>query len=390
MFDFIKKFLKVKKGKKETETYIKEAENTTDETTSKESKKAKTTETVNNHSHGVIDTFGLGVFSDFLKNYIHEKDRKENAKDVHRILSNSATPTNEYYVLMFLSSVIATAGLLQGSAATVIGAMIVAPLMTPLLAFSLATVWGDFRMLIRSIWSIIRGVGIAVIIGFIIAFIFPGQNLSNEIIMRTHPGIFDILIAFASGIAGAYAYLDRKIIAVLPGVAIAVALVPPLCVIGVGLGRFQLSVALGATILFIINLSAVLLASVVVFFVKKVYIERNEEEVKERTYIHMILTGIVFVIVAIPAIYYSIKKIYIEDMQNDLNKFVSKVIKPDSLSHSILIENDKKLVYEITISGSHPPHDSILSIIKNYYQIRTDNRKENIIRIKFKKEEILK
>lgn len=184
---------------------------------------------------------------------------------LNRSLWKIAEPTSDYYLLLLLSGSIASFGLLANSAATIIGAMIVAPLMGPILAIGYAIVAGNRRLLKRSLLALSTGalltVTVAVIIGGILGSIDPG----SEIMGRTQPTLLDLGVALAAGATGALAQCRRDIANTLPGVAIAVALVPPLSVVGLGLALGSLPIAGGSFLLFLTNLVGIILASSGVF-----------------------------------------------------------------------------------------------------------------------------
>ncbi|MBC7259960.1 MAG: TIGR00341 family protein [Chloroflexi bacterium] len=184
---------------------------------------------------------------------------------LYRTLREGARGDVNYYVLIVLSAVIASLGLLADSAAVIIGAMLVAPLMTPILALSLGIVLGEPRMLSRGAESTIKGVGAAVVLSAFSALLFPVSQPTAEIIARTHPTLMDLGVALASGAAGAYALARKEVAAALPGVAIAAALMPPLCTVGIGLAQGSGSVMGGALLLFLTNLIAITLAGAFVF-----------------------------------------------------------------------------------------------------------------------------
>ncbi|MGC8839313.1 MAG: DUF389 domain-containing protein [Anaerolineae bacterium] len=185
--------------------------------------------------------------------------------EVYRALRLGARPNINYFVLIALSSIIATLGLVQGSAAVIIGAMLVAPLMTPILAISLGIVLGEVGILRSATESALKGVaasiGIAAFLDLLVPNVLPGA----EILARTHPTMLDLAVALASGAAGAYAVARKEVAAALPGVAIAAALMPPLCTVGIGLASGWGAVASGALLLFVTNLVAINLAGSVVF-----------------------------------------------------------------------------------------------------------------------------
>ena len=186
-------------------------------------------------------------------------------------LVDSSSPGMDYFILIFLSCTIATFGLLTDSAAVIIGAMLVAPLMSPILSLSMASISGLSRLFKRSFIAIFEGSGIAILLSALIAFLsyrLPlGINASipNEVLARTSPSPMDLGIALAGGAAAAYALAHPRLTAALPGVAIATALMPPLCAIGVGLAFMNTTIIFGASLLFITNLVAIAFAGILTF-----------------------------------------------------------------------------------------------------------------------------
>ncbi len=167
--------------------------------------------------------------------------------------------------MISLSAAIATFGLLQNSAAVIIGAMLVAPLMAAIFGLSLGIVRGDLRLLQRGLSATLRGALLAVAVGFLLTLLMAELPYSSEVLHRTAPNLLDLGVALASGAAGAYALCRKEVSASLPGVAIAAALVPPLAVIGIGLAEWNGAVAGGATLLFLVNLVAITASGGLVF-----------------------------------------------------------------------------------------------------------------------------
>lgn len=168
------------------------------------------------------------------KLYLDEDRRRE----VYFEVDSNALGNMEYYVLIFLSCMIATLGLLNNSEAVIIGAMIVAPLMNPTMGVAMGITRGDLILLGRSLKTLAIGVVIAIAISCGVSFLIPNitdvTDLS-QVMGRTSPNILDIGIALAAGAAGAFAISRKKIASSLAGVAIAVSLMPPLAVTGIGL-----------------------------------------------------------------------------------------------------------------------------------------------------------
>ena len=188
--------------------------------------------------------------------------RREQAK-VYRGVYHGAQPDTDYFVMMGLAAMIATYGLLQGSTAVIIGAMLVAPLFTPILAISLAVVRGDVRLLWIAFESALKGIALAIGLAVLLAALSPLRSVTHEITARINPNLFDLAVALVSGVAGAYAVAREDVSTALPGVAIAAALVPPLGVIGIGIAMWDANIAGGASLLFITNLIAIAFAGAI-------------------------------------------------------------------------------------------------------------------------------
>ncbi|MEM9803733.1 MAG: TIGR00341 family protein [Cyanobacteria bacterium P01_D01_bin.56] len=186
-------------------------------------------------------------------------------KALNRNLWRSAEPSSNYITLLFLSGIISTMGLLAGSTATIIGAMIVAPLMGPIMGIAFALSVGNRRLLKRSGVSLLVGCFLTVATAYTFAQTFDLNSLNPEITSRTQPTLIDLVIALAAGAAGSFAQTRRGVANALPGVAIAVALVPPLSVIGIGLALNSHAITLGSTILFATNLVGIIFSGVLVF-----------------------------------------------------------------------------------------------------------------------------
>jgi uncharacterized hydrophobic protein (TIGR00271 family) len=171
-------------------------------------------------------------------------------------------------VLLFLSTVIAAYGVLGDSTATVIGAMIIAPLMTPIVATAAALVMGDVNRAGSSCLVVIIGVAGVIFLAFICGAIHPGVisfTNNSQITARVSPSLVDLAIALASGVAGAFAVSRDDVADSLPGVAISISLVPPLAVTGIALSQGHTGEASGSLLLFITNFLSILLAGVATF-----------------------------------------------------------------------------------------------------------------------------
>ncbi|MGQ4648319.1 TIGR00341 family protein [Lyngbya aestuarii] len=177
---------------------------------------------------------------------------------LNRSLWKASVPSFRFYFLLALSGVISTLGLLAGSAATIIGAMIIAPLIGPITGIAYSMVVANRRLLRRSSLTLFTGVLMTIATSIAIASLIDLRTLNPEITARVNPTLMDLGVAIAAGAAGAFARSRRSIADALPGVAIAVALVPPLSVIGIGIASLDLKVTTGASILFLTNLIGII------------------------------------------------------------------------------------------------------------------------------------
>ena len=193
--------------------------------------------------------------------FIPQIEREDRIALVDRVQS-SATWNFDFLALMLLSTFIASIGLIQNSAAVVIGAMLVAPLMTPLLGLGLALEQGNPVLARLSLRSVVFGLCVSLLVGFVVGFATTTlEEPTREMLARGGPRLLDLLVAYAAGLAAAYASCRPSLIAALPGVAIAAALVPPITTSGLAFSLGDFPLAFGALLLFGINMVTIVLAS---------------------------------------------------------------------------------------------------------------------------------
>jgi len=173
-----------------------------------------------------------------------------------------------FFALLILASAIATYGLLADSVAAVIGAMIVAPLMLPIMGLAFSVSLGDRRSILASLTISLLGIGTAIIVGYLLTWPFSSlisPEANTQIMTRTAPRLIDLLAALATGLAGAFATGRRDVADTLPGVAIAISLVPPLANVGILLATGRSDLAMGSLLLFVTNYLAILLTGAFMF-----------------------------------------------------------------------------------------------------------------------------
>lgn len=190
---------------------------------------------------------------------------REEFKELFYLLRENSQTSANYLVLMALSTMIATFGLFGNSSPVIIGAMILAPLMAPIISLAMGTLRQDGLLVKNSLITIFWGIILGLLFSILITWITPLEVLNNQIVARIRPNLLDLGIAVASGIAGAYAYSKEEISKTLAGVAISVALVPPLAVAGIGIGWMDWSVFGGAMLLLGTNLAGIVMAASLTF-----------------------------------------------------------------------------------------------------------------------------
>jgi uncharacterized hydrophobic protein (TIGR00271 family) len=172
-----------------------------------------------------------------------------------------------YFFVLNVANLIALCGLLLNSSPVIIGAMLISPLMGPILSFGFAFVTGDRAIWRNSIRKITLSVIVTIMVAALATFLSPLKEATAEILSRTKPNLFDLIIAFLAGIAGASALCTKKnYLTIVPGVAIATAVIPPLSVAGFGIGTVNGAIFFGGFLLFFTNFVAIILSTCVVFY----------------------------------------------------------------------------------------------------------------------------
>jgi uncharacterized hydrophobic protein (TIGR00271 family) len=190
---------------------------------------------------------------------------REQRRNLHEYFEASGTWNVDFVIMMGLSTALAAFGLLNNSAAAVIGAMLVAPLMSPLLGAGFALVQGNFKLFRSCIKAMSYGTAVALPVSLIIGLITPGYDPTAEIEARGQVNLLDLGVALASGMAAAYATARPNLAATLSGVAIAAALVPPLAVVGIAAASGEFALSGYSAVLFLTNVVAIILGAALVF-----------------------------------------------------------------------------------------------------------------------------
>jgi uncharacterized hydrophobic protein (TIGR00271 family) len=226
-----------------------------------------------NHSDSVFAEKSIKsgpIFS--LRQFLHSQRLTQTRKAiVLNDLVDAGSPGIDFLVLIIFSAAIATFGLLSDQSVVTIGAQLIDPLMSPILGLAIASLSGLQRMFRRSLLAVIEGAGLAVLLAAVLSFFIYrlpyGVNAitPHEVILRTSATPLDLGIAMVGGGAAAYALAHPRLDATLPGVAIATAIMPPLCTIGYGIAFTNTGIILGATLQFFTNFIAIAFAAVLTF-----------------------------------------------------------------------------------------------------------------------------
>ena len=225
--------------------------------------------------------------------------------EIYADISDIAQLSKVFIIMVILSSIVGAIGVLNNNVAVIIGAMVIAPLLGPNTALSLATVLGDVDLAKSAIKTNIFGIFTALILSTILGSILTVNPTIPEIFLRTHAGLGSATLALASGIAGALSF-TVGFRSTLIGVMVAVALLPPLVTSGLLLGSGHLSLALGAFLLFLINLVCINLSGVITFMIQKIRPIKEDriELAKKWTYTAIAIWSILLSIFIISILFY--------------------------------------------------------------------------------------
>ena len=232
-----------------------------------------------------------------------EKKASATREALYNEIERSAQLNQNYIVLVTLSTIVAAIGLIENNVAVVVGAMVIAPLLGPNLAFALGTALGDIELMKKSGITVALGLLLAVFLALAIGFFWPFEATSPELLARTDVGFDSILLALASGAAASIS-LTTGLPSVLVGVMVAVALLPPAATFGIMLGKGNIDLALGAGLLLAINVVCVNLSSKLVFLFKGVRPRTWWEKAKaKRNMVVFVLMWLVTLVILGLAIY---------------------------------------------------------------------------------------
>ena len=195
-----------------------------------------------------------------------------------RTLVENSTPDFNFFFMLTLAVLMATLGMLAGSETIVIGSMLIAPIIYPVISLSLGLSMSDRTLMRRSFMTLVKSlllvVGASIVATFFFSFGDGVVTDSQILLLRTEPSLIFLAIAVVSGLAVTYALVRPKLSETLPGIAVSVALLPPMAVVGIGIAWLSWSIVAGATLMLLINLLGIIAATMVSFSVMDVKKER--------------------------------------------------------------------------------------------------------------------
>lgn len=292
-----------------------------------------------------------------------------------RVMSDLAISRQPHWafrfgVMLTLSIIVAVMGLSANSAAVVIGAMLLAPLMQPVLAVAACIPMALFRMGWRSLVRVIVSSLWGIVLSYVLAKLFINDNdsLPTEVTSRTAPDVRDLVVALGAGAAGAYASVRKDASSALPGVAVAVALVPPLGTVGIALEAGETAFARGAFLLYVTNLVAIVLAGVIVFFVTGFVPPSRLRLTYRRTMLVALIVAVAVIAIAIPLFRASQAAVEESGQRVEAAAIVDSWLGPIQTSGGPSIQFSSDRIRVVVTSFEQPPDsDALISALKNRF-----------------------
>ena len=273
-----------------------------------------------------------------------EKIKHEKYKILKRNIIEDSDFTKETMFILICAMIIASIGLNTNSVAVIIGAMLISPLMSPIQSLGLGLSNGNLKRVYVSLFRLGIFILISVVSSTFYFLVSPINDATPQILARTYPTLWDVLIAIFGGTAGVIGKTNEDGGNVVPGVAIATALMPPLCVVGFGIAHGNLKIFLGAGYLFIINVFFIMMATLVglIVYSGNIFEARNKISIKKQ-----IIFYIVSLIIIIPSIYTATTLVQDTARENSLKKFISKELNNHYVFDNSVNKKDRTITLKI-------------------------------------------
>ncbi len=295
----------------------------------------------------------------FVVDYFSFAGQLVGQEDAEQAIREGVSFKGANIVILILAILIASLGLNTNSTAVIIGAMLISPLMGPIIGCGLGVGVHDFALIKRSLRNLVMAAGFSVIASTIYFLISPVNEQHSELLARTSPTIYDVLIGFVGGLAGILAIASRNKGNVIPGVAIATALMPPLCTAGYGLATWQLNYLFGASYLFLIN--SVYIAFSTFIGVKLMKYKPTATMNPQRSRRVMKWVYSIAILVMLPSIWLTINMLRSNRLTVDANRFVTEECRfpATQVISSKIYTDDGQRYLRLTLIGRTLPLDSL-------------------------------
>ena len=295
-------------------------------------------------------------------------------KTITKNITEQSKPTAQYYVLVALSVIVITLGLLTDSESVVIGGMLIAPILPVLQALSLSTVRGSIRLFHRAISTLVVTFFIGVLLSFFVTLIVPFNGVSEAILARTQPDFLFLIIALAAGLVGAIDMIWPSVGSLAAGVVVATALVPPLTVVGVGLAKLDWDITSQSFILFATNLVAVIFAGIILLLVAGFRPYHRAESVK-LLWKNIFWSVILLLVVALPLGAALSHTANIEEQNLAISSTVQDILGKQAEIETINITSNKDLLnIKVRLFNKAEPTDVQWSELKDKLQERLNHK----------------
>ncbi len=279
-----------------------------------------------------------------------DQDRQ---RKVYQEIRDNAKPDFDFFVLLILSTIIIALGLFINSPAVVIGGMIIAPLVWPILALALSIVKGQSGLLGRSMFTVLKSTLIILLISILVGLITPEVAVeSQEIFTRTQPQLYELFIALASGFVAAFVISYPKLGGAMAGVVMAAALVPPLAAMGLLIAQNDLTAASGAFLLYISNLIAITLASSAMFFLVR-FRGPVTAEAQEAQKSNLRWSFVFLLVIIIPLILITADSIRLENQKSVVEDVLLAKIDAIEVQSINISDSGELLVVEVVAQSTH-------------------------------------
>jgi len=304
-----------------------------------------------------MSNFMTGLFN----LHIGEDDNKKTFENV----KNNISFTGANLWTLACAIIIASIGLNVNSTAVIIGAMLISPLMGPIVGSGFALGIYDFELLKKALRNLLIATIVSLCVSTVYFLISPLKEVQSELLARTSPSIYDIMIAFLGGLVGVIAVTRVEKGNPIPGVAIATALMPPLCTAGFGLATWQLKFFLGAFFLYTINCVFICIATFIIVKYLK-YPAKAQVDIKHQKQVKYGITAIV-VMMLLPSLYFAYNLFKLQQFSHSVNEFINKEF----------LDKGNTIIYKKTYFNSRPKKIKLAFLTRQFNdeELNTYNRK---------------